>query len=166
MRRRTVLALLIWAGLTPALRAQQPATVVYLVRHAEKADDSRDPALSPAGVVRAERLARMLVDAGITQVWSTDFQRTRATAGPIAAQLGLTIAIYDGAKLAELAEQLRSTPGRHLVVGHSNTTPALVRLLGADPGTPIADTEYDRFYVVTLAPGSATGVLLRFPLAP
>jgi phosphohistidine phosphatase SixA len=166
MRRRTFFALLIWAGLAPALWAQEEASVVYLVRHAEKADDSRDPPLSPAGVVRAERLARMLADAGITHIWSTDFQRTRATAGPIAARRGLTIQIYDGAKLTDLAERLRAMPGRHLVVGHSNTTPAVVHLLGADPGTPIADTEYDRFYVVTLAPGSATGVLLRFPLEP
>jgi phosphohistidine phosphatase SixA len=166
MRRRPFFALLIWAGLAPALWAQQGSTVVYLVRHAEKADDSRDPPLSPAGVARAERLARMLTDAGITHIWSTDFQRTRATAGPIAARRTLTLQIYDGGKLAELAERLRTTPGRHLVVGHSNTTPAVVRLLGADPGTPIADTEYDRFYVVTLTPGSATGVLLRFPLEP
>lgn len=165
MRRRVFIALLVLAGLPSALQAQDGASVVYLVRHAEKADDSRDPALSPTGVVRAERLARMLADAGITHVWSTDFQRTRETAGPIAAQLALTLQIYDGAKLAELVERLRTTPGRHLVVGHSNTTPVVVRLLGADPGTPIADAEYDRLYVVTLTPGSATGVLLRFPLA-
>ncbi|MEK7379549.1 MAG: hypothetical protein AAB075_00895, partial [Gemmatimonadota bacterium] len=51
--------------------AQDAPVVVYLVRHAEKVDDSRDPLLSPAGTVRAQLLAGMLTDAGITHVWST-----------------------------------------------------------------------------------------------
>ena len=41
--------------------------------------------------------------------------------------------------------------GRHLVVGHSNTVPELVALLGGDGGPPIDEAgEYDRLYVVTL----------------
>jgi hypothetical protein len=52
------------------------------------------------------------------------------------------------------------------VVGHSDTTPELVGLLGGDPGAPIDEpTEYDRLYVVTLGPdGTVTTVLLRYGL--
>ncbi len=137
------------------------ASVAYLVRHAEKVDDSRDPALSPAGEARARELARILGNAGITHVWSTDFQRTRHTAAPIAAALGLQVRTYNPSDLAGFAAELRRTPGRHLVVGHSNTTPGTVEALGGDPGPLTPDTEYDRLYVVVMA-APATTVMLRF----
>ena len=44
-----------------------------------------------------------------------------------------------------------------LVVGHSNTTPQLAELLGAEPGDPIVEkTEYDRLYVINLDTGEGT----------
>ncbi len=68
-----------------------------------------------------------------------------------------------GDGLIATAELLRSTPGHHLVVGHSNTTPALVEALGGDPIAPIDEMEYDRIYVVTVAPdGTVSSSLLRF----
>lgn len=157
----TLLAVTIRAGATAA---QVEPTVVYLVRHAEKVDASADPALSPEGRARAALLADLLVDAGITHVHSSDFMRTRDTAAPLAGRLGLPILLYDPRDLASMAALLRSTPGRHLVTGHSNTTPRLVELLGGDPHTPIDDAaEYDRLYVVTLLPeGKASTVLLRY----
>jgi hypothetical protein len=46
------------------------------------------------------------------------------------------------------------------VVGHSNTTPERVSLLGGQP-TPIAETEFDRLYQVIIADsGEVTTVLL------
>jgi phosphohistidine phosphatase SixA len=143
-----------------------PVTVVYLVRHAEKLDDSKDPPLNDAGTARAALLARTLADAGITHIWSTDLKRTRLTAKPLAEKLGVTVSTYDPAKLSELAVRLQTTPGRHLVVGHSNTTPELVQALGGDPGGAIQDTEYDRFYVVVLAPGGPATVQLRLGQTP
>ena len=54
--------------------------------------------------------------------------------------------------------------GNHLVVGHSNTPPMLVEALGGAPGGPIGEDEYDRLYVVTLAPdGPVHTALLRIP---
>ena len=162
LARRTFVALLLAAGgVVPAV-AQQAPVVVYLVRHAEKLDDSRDPPLSDAGKARAEELARTLADAGVTHVWSTDFARTRSTAAPAAARAGLQVQVYDPSKAREFVEQLKRTPGRHLVVGHSNTTPALVQLLGGTPGAAISDTEYDRLYIVVIDPGGTTSTLLRF----
>ena len=144
--------------------AQEEPTVVYLVRHAEKADGGADPALTVQGIARAAVLADLLSDSGITHIYSSDFVRTRDTAEPLAGRLGLETLIYDPSDLVGMASLLRNTPGRHLVSGHSNTTPRLVELLGGDPHTAIDEaSEYDRLYIVTLLPGGgASSVLLRY----
>ena len=142
--------------------AQNNATVVYLVRHAEKVDASRDPALTTAGNARAALLSEMLRDAGLTQIHSTDLERTRETATPVARRTGLEVSLYDPSDLEGFAQMLRATSGRHLVSGHSDTTPKLVRLLGGE-SSDIPDHEYDRLYVLTLRPdGGTTTVLIRF----
>lgn len=146
-----------------ALAQQLPAakgTVVVLVRHAEKAPDgTTDPPLTETGHARARALALMLRDAGITHVFSSDYRRTRYTAHPLADSLGLVVQLYRPRLLADLAEQLKATPGRHLVVGHSNSTHALVDLLGGDPGAKIPEEEYDRLYLLTLGETTQTMVL-------
>ena len=153
-------------GPTDSRGTDSAASVIYLVRHAERAtDDPRDPTLSPAGQARALELARLLADAPLTRIFSTDFRRTVSTATPTAEDHGLTLELYDprGEGMARTAELLRSTPGHHLVVGHSNTTPALVEALGGDPVSPIDEMEYDRVYLVTVSPGGVvTSTLLRF----
>ena len=138
--------------------------VVYAVRHAEKADDGTDdPPLALAGQIRVRILQDLLADAGVTHVHTTDWRRTRDTAGPIAESAGLETVVYDPGALDSLAQVIQATPGRHLVVGHSNTTPALVSALGGDPSGPIHEMEYDRLYVVAILPGASAGVvLLRF----
>lgn len=171
--RRAALALLAILALPLSVRAQAVAApaghpggdsvVVFLVRHAEKADDgSRDPDLTPAGRSRAGRLARILSDAGLTAVYSTDYARTRETARPAADEAGLGVHLYDPDAPEELASRLRAAPGRYLVVGHSNTVPGLVRALGGRAGGELGEAEYDRLYVVLLGPGGATTLALRY----
>ena len=141
----------------------QEPTVVFLVRHAEKVDASRDPELSPAGRMRARALVRVLGDAGIQQVHSTDYLRTRDTAAPLAEELGVETRLYDPRDLDALVETLRAAGGRHLVVGHSNTTPVVVGLLGGEPGDPIEEkSEYDRLYVVWVRGEVVSTSLLRY----
>lgn len=145
----------------------QAETLVFLVRHAERADDGamtgqEDPHLSEAGFERARLLAETLRDAGIQYVYSTDFIRTKETAQPSAEMVGEEIRIYDPDDLEAFAATLAGTPGRHLVVGHSNTTPELVSALGGDPHGEIESMEYDRLYVVQVGPGNAGTLLLRF----
>jgi 2,3-bisphosphoglycerate-dependent phosphoglycerate mutase len=149
--------------------AQLEPLVVYAVRHVERAEDgTSDPPISAAGEARARLLARMLTDAGITGIHTTDYRRTRSTVGPLAAAEDVGVGVYDPRDLPGLAEKLRAAGGRHVVVGHSNTTAELVEALGGDGHGPIEEMEYDRLYVVTLAPGGATTVLLRFgePFVP
>jgi broad specificity phosphatase PhoE len=153
-------ALLLLAAVSPA----GADSVLVLVRHAEKVDESSDAELSEAGQSRARALAALLKDAGIQAVYSTDFARTRDTARPTAESLSKPVEIYDGDALDAFAKDLRAKGRRALVVGHSNTTPELVQLLEGDPGAPIADDEYDRIYVLTFsADGRVSTLLLRFP---
>ena len=148
----------------PAGAETGASATVFLVRHAEKVKSPDDPELHAVGEERAERLAAMLRDAGITAIHSTDFRRTRDTAAPLARVLGLDVRLYDWDELGVLAEAIRLEGGRHLVVGHSDTTPELVELLGGEPGPPIDEQdEHDRLYVVTIgADGGVTTVLLRY----
>lgn len=134
---------------------QQPL-VVFLVRHAEKVDDSQDSELSTGGKARADQLAKVLSGCDIQHVHSTDFHRTKNTAKPTADLFGLEIETYDAENLPATAEQMRSVGGRHLVVGHSNTVPSMVTSLGGDPGLAIAEGEFDRLYVVLIDQGGNT----------
>jgi phosphohistidine phosphatase SixA len=137
---------------------------VFLVRHGEKIDSSKEAKLSAAGHERAEILAAMLRNAEIEYVHSSDYTRTRDTASPTASAQGLKLDLYNPDDLPALVEKLRKTGGRHLVVGHSNTTHTMVQLLGGKPGSKINDeNEYDRLYIVTTAKdGSVNSLLLRY----
>lgn len=150
--------------LLSAVSSARAETVIVLVRHGEKVDESRDADLSAAGRERARALAAILKDAGVGAVYSTDYIRTRETARPLADLLAKPIEVYDGDELEAFATALRSRGGRALVVGHSDTTPELVKLLGGEPGAPIASDEYDRLYILTLSgDGKVSTTLLRFP---
>ncbi len=148
-----------------AMQEKQSPLVVFLVRHAEKADDSMeiDSRLTEKGTLRAAELARILADAEIDFVHSSDYIRTRNTAAPLAELLELEIELYDTSDLHKLADTIQARRGRHLVVGHSNTTPALVEILGGQPGLPIVEaTEYDRLYILTFLNDEVNTVLLRY----
>ena len=148
----------------------RPTTIV-IVRHAEAVPDAgRDPALSEAGSVRAKALADALSGAEVTAVYSTQYQRTRLTGTPVAEAAGLQVRVRPiegetGAYVDALVKEvLAAHPGKTIViVGHSNTVPALVKgLSGVDPGEIAHDT-YDRmFIVITSAPASGRLVRARY----
>ncbi|WP_291206107.1 histidine phosphatase family protein [Hyphomonas sp.] len=163
VKRRTVIGLLAVALVaacagTPVAEPapEAPYARLFLVRHGEK-EAGADPALSLAGAQRAQALAARLGGEGVTQIWSTQTNRTRQTAAPLAAALGLEVLIYDASALAAFASALGDTPGVKLVVGHSNTTDALAALIGADPGPAIHEaSEFDRMYVIDLSEDGVT----------
>jgi broad specificity phosphatase PhoE len=150
--------------LAGAVSSAEAETVLILVRHAERVDESRDADLNDAGRARARALAAMLKDAGIQAIYSTDYRRTLETVKPTAESTSKLIEVYDGDNLEDFAKDLRARDRRALVVGHSDTTPELAKHLGGEPGSPIAPDEYDRMYILTLsADGKASTTLLRFP---
>lgn len=163
MRVWTSLCVLLIVGGAAAGAMAGPTSVIVL-RHAEKLADDPDPQLSPAGRIRAEALVSMLEDAEIRRIFSTDYRRTRETVEPLARALGLEVEIYDPGDLPGLVRRLAESGEPSLVVGHSNTTTAVVELLGGAPGPPIEDaTEFDRLYVLqTDFSGNAGTVLLRY----
>lgn len=150
------LALLAAPAAAPAQQA------VFVVRHAEKISES-DERLTDAGRARAERLASILKDSGVTAIYSTDTERARDTAAPLAAAVGKPVRIYD--KLAPLVERLRKENAKEvvLVVGHSNTVPELLKALGYAETITIASGEYDNLFVVVPKEGAPATVLrLRY----
>ena len=142
------------ALLLPTLAAAQ--TAVFVVRHAEKISDT-DQRLTEAGRERASRLATMLGAAGIRAIYATDTERAKDTAAPLAKTLGLTVATYDvgggEGKPPDAAAFVQSLRREHpqdavLVVGHSNTVPAILKALGCREEISIAGQQYDDLFVV------------------
>lgn len=130
--------------------ALAPVTA-YVVRHAEaEQNDSRDPVLTQAGVVRANALRDRLRGAGIDAIFSTAYIRTRETAAPLAAALDLPVQIYDARDPATLVQDLYANHrGRRvLIVGHSNTVPAVIEALGGTRPADLGHTEHDPLFRV------------------
>lgn len=157
---------------TPAPLAEP--TVIFLVRHAEKADDgTRNPPLTEAGAVRADCLARTLGDAGVSRVFSTDLQRTQLTVEPLAKAMGLKVEALPAADGAALLEQLDGLPPGSVAIaaGHSNTVPAIARELGVtltqlDEKGFFPHDEYDRLVAIVRAPNLPTTLLQLHYCAP
>ncbi len=138
-------------------------TIIYLVRHAETVPGgTSNPSLSEDGEARARWLAVILSHARLDAVYTTDYERTLETARPAAAANQVESTIYDPSNLAGFARQLRVQGGRALVVGHSNTTPALVAALGGEGRPPIRPSEYDRLYTVVIHGDSVRTAMLRY----
>lgn len=162
-RRRRIQVIIIYTAIAIGLAwffESQATTTVIFVRHAEKAAEPADnPGLTEAGKRRAAELARQLVDAdvvpglGVDAVFSTPYRRTEETAKPVADALGLTINSYDAADTELFIEELvKDYKGKIiLVVGHSNTVPAMIGNMGASKKVPpIAEGEYDNIYLVSI----------------
>lgn len=143
--------------------AQAQVTTLFLVRHAEKLDQTDSSPLTERGQLRAKKLAELLRDADVQAVYSTDYVRTRETARPLAEARNLPVQTYP-AQDAKFAETLRKQHAgqRVLVVGHSNTIPKLVNVLAGTQLPNLADTEYDAVFVVTIpSTGTPSVVTLR-----
>lgn len=134
--------------------------IVVLVRHAEKAA-GEDPELSESGRARARTLAHVLSAWSVDAIYVSEFRRTRETATPLAELSGVTPTVVDAAAVEELADRVRSRAGTVVVVGHSNTVPALIGALGGPVVESIPEQMYDDFFVLTLSGPRADARLLH-----
>ena len=147
MKKRFVLCCFL-VGL--ALSNSFSQSTVFIVRHAEKANDSKDAELSETGRARAETLANMLRDSKISAIYTTEFKRTGQTAAPLAKALGLTITTLPAENPAALVAKLRTSTANSLVVGHGNTIPDIIKALGILEPVNISESDYDNLFVVLL----------------
>jgi broad specificity phosphatase PhoE len=170
LARSVPVALLLAAMFAASPVAAQSPTMVFIVRHAEKAaTPANDPPLTPEGEARARALADLLRHANVGAVISTPYARTRSTAAPAAGQRGLaieTVPVAGG--VAAHANAVAAAVRRHagkavLVVGHSNTVPAIAAALGAPRLPDLCDGDYDQVFIVQLLPaGDPVFVRARF----
>lgn len=159
---RICVALLLLLGTATGASAQG---TIFLVRHAERADSgtmagttmATDPDLSEAGRARAESLAVMLKDAGIRAIYTTEYQRTRQTAAPLAKALGIEVTVVPAREAKALIEKLKGATAPVLVVGHSNTVGETIAALGVSDPVKIGDADYDNLFIVS--PGARPSLI-------
>mgnify|MGYP000129665210 CR=1 FL=1 len=140
-------------------------TTYILVRHAEKVKGVKDPDLTKEGLERAKALEYLLKDVDLAAIYSSDYKRTQQTALPTAEAKKITITSYDPRDLEKLVEEVDKTySGKTvLIVGHSNTTPALAKLLTGTDYTSFDESVYDNFFIVNVVKkGNAKAFLLKF----
>lgn len=119
---------------------------IYLVRHAQKQlDMGSNPELTRKGRQTANDLAALLANTNLQDIYSTDYLRTQQTAAPLAKVLGQQVKSYDPSQLAKFAQQVLMEKRDILIVGHSNTTPDLIRALGGK-GQAIDESRYGDLY--------------------
>jgi phosphohistidine phosphatase SixA len=147
---------------------------IYLVRHAEKVGDN----LTAHGSIQAEQLASILLDSGITTVYTSQFERTKKTAAPLIQKLtakGVTVR----QEVLPISDDLLNSPddpsllAKHgnqaakkfkqmsaddiiLIVGHDVTVPAIINALGSTIPVKIEANEFDRLFLVLPRPSSDT----------
>jgi broad specificity phosphatase PhoE len=103
----------------------------------------------------------VLRNAGITAVFTTQYRRTVDTAKPLADALGLPVTQVTAGQHGELLNRVRAAGprARILIVGHSDTVPELLALLGYQTPVEIAKAEYDNLFIVV--PGAGAPVVMR-----
>ena len=126
------------------------ADTVYLVRHAEKLAEGKDPALTACGQARADALASSLSGVKLAAVYATPYQRTQQTAAAVAKHQQLVVTDYDPRQVELLVSQLKAQTLPVLVVGHSNTVPELVAQLSGIAMAALTEQDYDLLYQVKL----------------
>ena len=135
---------------------------IIVMRHAEK-ETGADPGLTERGLKRAAEVARLLSKSGAQQLICTEYRRTRMTFEPLAKALALEIETLPAEEGARLAERCKATKDGETVVicGHSNTVPALLKALGAEPqrldgAQMIPDAEFGRLYILHMPPATSS----------
>lgn len=124
----------------------------FLVRHAEKALTGDDPSLTAEGQARAEELARLLEEVPIDAVYSTDYKRTMETAMPTAMAKNLPIEKYDPSDLSKFVASFQRPTSKKkiLIVGHSNTTPALINIFtDSNQYSSLSEKQYDNLFLLS-----------------
>lgn len=147
--------LLLFLLISSGLQAQ----TFIVVRHGEKAVvatdatsmEKSDPPLSEAGMQRAERLATILKDQPIVEIWSTPYRRTQATVAVVAENAGVQIQKYSprADSTAALIKRIKEfDEGVFLIAGHSNTLDDIVNSITGETTIPgdLDESDYGNLF--------------------
>lgn len=135
------------------------------MRHADRLDDSEDTSLSKDGEARAQLLARLLKDAGVTAIYTNQFQRTIKTAEPLASALKIESVSIPAADREGFFNRIRADNRDDiiLIVSHERPAPVLLKPFGHPEDIKIARTVYDNLFVLVSKGGGPPTVLrLRY----
>jgi broad specificity phosphatase PhoE len=156
------LSLLVLMAETTTVHGQK---AIFLLRHAERVEyASPDGLLSEAGQARAQVLARVLKDAGVSAIYTTERKRTVHTAEPLTKALGIPPIAVDSSSPVQVTLDLirtRNKDGIVAIVGHSNTVPAFLRALGHHGDVAIGEREHDDLFVIVGGTGGGPPTVLR-----
>lgn len=145
-----------------SLTSFSQTTTFIVLRHAEKADNSKDPNLSTDGLKRADELRKTLSPISVEAIYATAYNRTKQTVTPLAAEKKVTITEYPANKpYDELVNELIDAHrGKTVViVGHSNTVPEILKALTQNTfEVTISENQFDNLFVVTLTNGKQAQV--------
>ena len=155
---KTLLTALIFILSTTLIQAQQaeknPITSFYFIRHAEKNTSNpadKDPNLITEGILRAARWSSVMDHIPFETIYSTDYNRTRNTAHPIAEKKNLPLTLYNPKNFDQRVFRKENRGKTVLIVGHSNTVPSMVNaFIGQDLYKQIDDKNYSNLYIINI----------------
>ena len=167
-------------GIWQALRG--PATVVIVIRHAEKQSTAGPeppgpPLVQPEGETRAAALAHVCGSADVRAIYhssdfrpgtstQTDYLRSERTARNLATAAPSAVRIpYFRTAIPDLVNDIRTNHRGQVVVvvAHTDTIPQIVSSLGGGQTGVINDDTFDRFFVVVIPPWSGVRLIpLRY----
>jgi broad specificity phosphatase PhoE len=132
-------------------QTRETSGTLFLVRHAEKVSEAQDALLSRMGRQRAACLAQTLRDAHIGAIYVTQVKRTQQTAEPLAKSLGIEPIVVKADDTAALVSKVRQDLSKEnvLVVGHSDTLPAVLSQFKVSGAPAIDRNDYDLLFVVS-----------------
>ena len=142
-----------WLAAQTVIPAEK--TIIYLVRHAEK-EKGDDPQLSDNGKQRAGDLMRTLKSKKLQRIYVTQYRRTQMTSDSLRIQLAIDTVHYladtTGNDLLEKIKAHNDVGKTILVIGHSNTIPVIIKILGVknQPIPDIPDNEFDNLFIVKI----------------
>ena len=154
-----------WSATAGPADGGDALTRIVLVRHAEK-DKGTNPPLTERGVRRAAVLARMLSEAGVDAIYTTDLERSKQTARPLSKLTGIApveLSTQTGATAHAhaLAAILKSPKHRGEVVvcvEHSDTIPTILEDLGAKSFDE--SVEYEHMFILLVGDDVPTQLLV------
>lgn len=126
-------------------------STIYLIRHAEKINNSNDSDLNEKGKLRAKQLADFFSDKNLEIIFTTLTYRAQQTAAPIAVRTNSETILYQKNAL-KISDLINLYKGKNiLIVGHSNTIPMFLNeLTGEYKYSEIPEDEYDWIFEIKI----------------